>query len=172
MSIVIVTPVQYLVASKIHHVTLDENSSTNDLYVGGKSFNLPNRNFTITITYTPDITNPHGQSYSSDTRNCEVIVTGAVHAQTLFKELIEQIREQIPDQVYLDKALERMLSTMDIEGAKQIDIRDRHEKEYISKEIFNAIKRVTTKVSKPRKAKRNRKKVLRRPKKRNRRSAR
>lgn len=48
-----------------------------------------------------------------------VRITGEKPALKFFKELVQQIREQLPDQIYLDKMLDDILS-----GGK--DIHDEH----------------------------------------------
>lgn len=83
-------------------------------------------------------------SRNSDTRSIvNIKIIGEDAALRLFKELVQQVREQCPDQVYLDKMMEKILS------GQLGDVRDDTE---------------PVKASPTRKKKRAGKKVLRRAK--------
>ncbi len=161
---VIVTQNQYILASKINHVTMDEQLHTIELVgINGRRYSILDRYYQITVIYTPEasqVTNNFGNNSGNrgdEIRECSVIVRGAVNAHLVFKNLIQQIREQMPDQLYLDTALERMLTNTDMESLKDKDSKE----DDFKLEIKNATKPSTKKVRKPGKAKRTSKKVLR-----------
>src|SRR5574343_1343218 len=114
---VIVTQNQYILASKIHHITMDEQFDHKELYLhNGKRQTVVEKYFQITVIYTPDnsVQQHQGNARSDEVRECSVILRGSVNAHLVFKNLIQQIREQMPDQLYLDKALENMLAGVDL----------------------------------------------------------
>lgn len=162
---VIVTQNQYILASKINHITMDEQISTINLcHPNGRTYQTIDHQFQITVVYTPEVSHTinnnlqtHGNR-GDELRECTVVIRGAVHAYTVFKDLIQQIREQMPDQLYLDTALERMLTGVDMDALKDKDSNQ------FKLETKNAIKPSAKKVRKLGKAKRANKKVLRRTK--------
>ena len=159
MSIVIVTKNQYLLASKIHHIILNEGYEYVDVRnSAGRMIGVRENTYTINIIYTPEMTN--SQNNREERHDCNVTMRGKVHAYQVYKDLIQQIREQMPDALFLNKCLENLLSDEDflkIANSEQEDNR---------KSIEVMSDRRTKKVRKLRKAKRNNKKVLRRPGKR------
>ena len=61
---------------------------------------------TISITYKPD--NKNSNSYDGD--NClELRITEKAKAQSLYSEIIRQVQEQFPSDVFLDKLVNNML---------------------------------------------------------------
>lgn len=114
---VIVTQNQYILASKIHHITMDEQINYREVVINSRQNTVKEEYFQITIVYSPQDVNTQTQSHrsSDDMRECSVIIQSKFNAHKVFKDLIEQIREQMPDQLYLDKALERMLGSLDKE---------------------------------------------------------
>lgn len=161
---VIVTQNQYILASKINHVTMDEQVNTLELInPNGRRYSILDRYYQITVIYTPEnsqVQNQYGSTAGNrgdEVRECTVIVRGAVNSHLVFKNLIQQIREQMPDQLYLDTALERMLTGIDLDSLKDKDSQE----DDFKLEIKNATKPSPTKVRKPRKAKRTSKKILR-----------
>lgn len=159
MSIVIVTKNQYLLASKIHHIVLNEGHDYVDVRTkSGRTIGASESTYTINIIYTPEVTNVNNNR--EERHECTVTMRGRVHAYRVYKDLINQIREQMPDQLFLNKALEQLLSEDDfikIANAEAEDDRKCEETMY---------DRRPKKIRKPRKAKRNSKKVLRGPKRR------
>lgn len=155
---VIVTKNQYLLASKIHHVTLDEHVEFVDARAGGKLISVRNTHYTIHVIYSPDSINTNsGNNNSSrdEYKECNVTIRSKVDAHKVFNDLITQIREQMPDTLFLDKALERMLAGTDLDAAEIVDQRDRAKQAL--KDIFGGNNdRSTKKVRKPRKTKRKR----------------
>ena len=125
---VIVTQNQYILASKIHHVTMDEQTNHNEVRtVSGRYRTVIDRYFQITVIYTPEQTQQQmnqNNGRDPEQRECSVVIRGNVKAHLVFKNLIQQIREQMPDQLYLDTALERMLGGIDMEELKQKDLVD------------------------------------------------
>ena len=123
---VIVTQNQFIVASKIFHITMDEQVQHREIMIGNKYQSVLDSYWTIVVIYQPEV---HGysqnsnQNFGSDTRECTVNVRGAVDAHKCFRDLIEQIREQNPDQLFLDKALQKMIEGVDL-GALEIKDRD------------------------------------------------
>ena len=152
---VIVTQNQYILASKIFHVTLNEeydwksrsgNSSGRGMYREYK--------YTITVLYAPEVLTNNSRE---DKMECVVVIRGALNAYKIYKDLINQIREQLPDQLFLDKAIENILNQEDLEKIKIRDDNDLIEERLLNDAITNEVRRAG-------KAKRSRKKVLRRSK--------
>jgi len=171
--VVIVTQNQYLLASKIHHITMDENVNYIDAKTqSGRNISIRDVHFTITVIYSPELvqtSNSGTLRNQEEQRECTVVIRGAVNAHKVFKDIVEQIREQMPDQLYLDTALERMISGVDVSA---LALKDEDDKKDDLAGLFttlNQIKRSlndrsTKKVRKPGKTKRTSKKVLRRAK--------
>lgn len=169
---VIVTQNQYLLASKIHHITMDEQVNYQEVRgANGKQKTIADRYYQITIIYSPEsVTNSNGNQIrsSDEQRECSVIIRGAVDAHKVFHDLIQQIREQMPDQLFLDKALERMIANADFDLIEKADKRKKDDLDSLFelRKLFGGTvnDRSTKKVRKPRKAKRRSKKVLRKSK--------
>lgn len=159
MSLVIVTTNQYLIASKIHFVNLNEDSEHIDLGFGEHRKSFKKLTYNIHIVYTAESTG-NTNSTRDEHRECNLTIRGKVNAHRVFRDLIRQIREQTPDQLYLDAALEALLS-------KELSIVAEEEQQELlaAKEFGND--RSAKKVRGARKAKRRNKKVLRKPKRSN-----
>lgn len=125
MSFVIVTKNQYILASKIHHITMNEHTEYIDIRnSSGRVVSTKNNYFNITILYVPETTvQGHNGLGREDLRECHVTIKSAVNAHKVFQDLVSQIREQMPDQLYLDKALERMIGSVDI---KELEDQDKY----------------------------------------------
>lgn len=123
---VIVTKNQYLLASKIYHITLDENVNYIDARnKHGKNVSVKQTNYTIQVIYAPeDLSTPNHQQRNSEQRECSITIRSGVDAHKVFRDMVEQIREQLTDQLYLDKALEKMLGSIDLETMNKKDKRD------------------------------------------------
>lgn len=155
MSIVIVTRNQYIIAEKIHHITLDERKEYHDVRnPKGKLIGTTQRTFNISVIYTPD-SNTNGRN---DRTECNVHILTKVDAYKVYRDLIQQIREQSPDQLFLDKVLENLLTPDDI--AKINNEPPADDWALIESEEIRD-DRSAKKARKPRKAKRSSKKVLR-----------
>ncbi len=127
---VIVTQNQYLLASKIHHITMDEQVNYQDIRdERGRHRSIKDVHYVIQIIYAPENVNSNnGQLRSNDEqRECSVTIRTAVNAHKVFRDLIQQIREQMPDQLYLDTALERMISQIDLATLQAKDDQDKDE---------------------------------------------
>lgn len=162
MSIVIVTQNQYILASKIHHIVLNENYDHVDVGYGHNRRSIKELTYNINILYVCD---QGGSGYNNATRDelkeCNVSIRGKVNAHKVFRDLIRQIREQMPDQLFLDKALEGILSqSLDlIEKDEQIELKAA--KEFLDDRSPKKVRRV-------RKTKGTGKTVLRKTKRSNR----
>ena len=162
---VIVTQNQYILASKIHHVTMDESTNHQEIYLGnGRRKTITERFYQISVIYTPeDISNNISLSNNrnnNETRECTVNIRGAVNAHLVFKNLIQQIREQMPDQLYLDTAMERMIAGINMEDLQDRDVNSK------LPELETKDDRKPKKIRRARKTKRASKAVLRKSKKR------
>lgn len=71
---------------------------------------LPNNRFLPFYTIALNITPQNRGTSSDETEQVEIRICGEKAALSFFKELVTQIREQMPDQVYLDKMLEDILA--------------------------------------------------------------
>jgi hypothetical protein len=151
VSIVIVTNNQYIIASRIHHITLDESTDWRDIRnQNGRPISVKLDTYNITVVYTPEVSQNQGRN--DDTRECVVTLRGKVDAYRVYKNLIRQIREQMPDQLFLDKVIEGLLTE---EELTNIGLK---EEQTLMEELYND--RSATKVRSPRKTKRTSKKVL------------
>ena len=148
---VIVTQNQYILASKIHHITLDEHKELIEFRLNGKwqADVLPK--FTISIYYAPD----NGSSNVNDIRECVVYMTDKHDARKVYKDLISQIREQMPDQLYLDKAFENLLK-QDVDIKTDTERRSENRGFLLGKRLLGDYSDdgKSTKIRKPRKKKR------------------
>ena len=165
---VIVTQNQYLLAAKIHHIVMDEIVNYVEVRTTkGRTVSLRDAHFVIQIIYAPEnVANNNGQVRNQDEqRECSVTIRSAVNAYKVFKDLIQQIREQMPDQLYLDTALERMIANTDMASLAEKDAENEDDRWVASlTAVEKKNDRRAKKVHKPRKAKRVSKKVLRRTK--------
>lgn len=159
---VIVTQNQYILASKIHHITMDEQISYDEVRAPNSRYiSVKTKYYQITVIYSPDMSqSQHNNGRHDEIRECSVIIRGAVNAHLVFKNLIQQIREQMPDQLYLDKALENMLAGVDMTLLAEKDSNDD-----FKLEVKDAL-RSSKKVHSPRKTKGRGKAILRKSKKR------
>jgi hypothetical protein len=156
MGIVIVTRNQYIIADKIHHVLLDEHKEYHDVRnPKGRMVGVTQRYFNITIIYTPEATT-NGRN---DKAECSIKILAKVDAYKVYRDLIQQIREQSPDQLFLDKVLENLLTPDDLMKIEQEQINDDDDWSLDVSEAKSD--RSAKKARKPRKAKRANKKVLR-----------
>lgn len=180
MALVIVTQNQYIVASKILNICMDEQVNYVDVRLpSGKLSTGVERYYQIGVHYISEPMNSHHSNQSSgDYRECSVILRGAKNAHAVFNSIIEQIREQIPDDLFLAKALEKMLGNMDeaVIEAKDTNstfsIRDSKRKRPSKGKKMHILKEEekrdssSKKVRRTRKTKRASKDILRKPKKR------
>lgn len=114
---VIVTQNQYILAHKINHITMDEQVQYHEVRSSsGRYRTVIDKYFQITVIYIPEQTQANSSNgREPDPKECSVIIRGAASAHKVFANLIQQIREQMPDQLYLDTALERMLAGVNME---------------------------------------------------------
>lgn len=161
MSIVIVTKNQYLLCQRIHHIVLNELHDYSDVRnKAGRMVSVRENSYNINIIYTPEATNSHNTR--EERHDCNVTIKGKVDAYRVYKDLIQQIREQMPDQKFLDKALESLLTDEDFLKIETSSLDD----DCRTKCEEAPSDRRPKKIRRARKAKRNSKKVLRRPKRR------
>lgn len=127
MSLILVTQQCYLVCDKITYITLEQQHATdsdgNYLYTEAreptfieKLFRLKNGArrhkmvWVVTIDYTPE-SFQNGNSNRNSRESCTVSIDvfEKEDAVALFKEMVSQIRDQCPDQLYLDKLISNTL---------------------------------------------------------------
>lgn len=166
---VIVTQNQYLLASKIHHITMDENVNYVDVKTkNGRHMSLRDVHYSIQIIYSPEtVTSQNNGTLrnSEEHRECCVTIRTAVNAHKVFKDLIQQIREQMPDQLYLDTALERMIANMDMTALEERDLSDKKDECVLTVPMEKKrANRKPKKIRKSGKAKRGSKTLLRKSK--------
>jgi hypothetical protein len=157
---VIVTSNHYIIANKIQHITLDENTDFVDIRSkGGRYKTIVRPLYTITVVYEPDSGSNSGNgSFRDYTRECIITLRSKVDAHRIYKDLVQQIREQMPDQLYLDQAMENLLKRYDPEAFSSSEEKQLYK---LKEAMYDG---ETDKVRKPRKEKRRSKKVLRRTK--------
>ena len=112
---VLVTQNQYILAHKIHHITLDEVVNHDEVRSRvGKVISKKDISYIIHVVYSPEEVSTQNSGMMKNNyeqRECTVTIRNVVNAHKVFRDLIQQIREQMPDQLYLDTALERMIAT-------------------------------------------------------------
>lgn len=138
--IVIATDKMYVVANKIHSIYLDEDLETR--YLSGKKHDV--LGFLIKVTFEPDNSsiNLSQSSRSYDLMTVEFKVFGHKRAIQVYRDIVSQIREQCPDQVYLDRVAELFLARSIGDDPSTEEICLPREKERRSKEVLRrAVKR-------------------------------
>jgi hypothetical protein len=130
MAVIIVTKKCYIIAEKIHHITVSEEINTDHI----RPYNF----WQIEIHLERCSTT--GTNSQSRNETVSVNVGDRESAYRLFSEIVSQIREQIPDQLYLDKLISNFL------GGEALD----------EKSATEQFKPSTRKVSRTRKKKRRR----------------
>jgi len=148
--IVIATDKMYVVAKKIYSIYLDEDI---DLRYYGRS-RLTFFCYNIKITFEPDDAGNQTTitpSRSNDIMTVEFKVHGHSRAINVYKDIVNQIREQCPDQVYLDKIAESFLTRREEDDPSTTEICESGKEERRSKTLLRR-----TKVRPGRRGKRNR----------------
>ncbi len=135
--VVIVTDNCYLVCKAINYITI--NDFGEDQPKADFDFDMPRRRkqhqrsqrsltekerdarrvYRIVVDFVPLDGSPMPQqapTFSRSTRNSadtycvEMTITGKDNVHKVFRDMIEQLREQLPDQLFLDKLFERMFA--------------------------------------------------------------
>ena len=124
--LVIVTPNCYLICEAIHHITVSDSDKEEKQFITRRK---PNRRgirktsskrnkaaqskiYQITIEYVPLSNSQKNISMSNSNRETQTVtinVCGQERCYGLFRDMVSQIREQMPDQMYLDKIVEKIL---------------------------------------------------------------
>lgn len=130
MSIVLVTKQCYLVAERITYVSLEEaepDTETKSLWslLGKLYFKDARSRWLINISYTPvqskTATPNHNSGYGSNREemySLELSVIDHKAAMGLYKEIVNEIREQSKDQLYLDQLVDKFLTQSEEEDAE------------------------------------------------------
>lgn len=128
--IVIVTEKCYLVCESINFITIDEveedcakesapypySSSRRRKKKASKltrEERIQNARYKIVINFVPLARSGQGSPTSKnygDNSAVGIVVYGRSRCLQLFGSIVEQIREQMPDQIFLDKLVERLIS--------------------------------------------------------------
>ena len=104
--IAIATSRSFLLCESVNAMSLDS-----DYERSGRTNDVILRAYTININYNPVARNNNPPTHRSDSSgNLTIKVIGESTALQLFRELVQQIREQCPDQPYLDKMVENILT--------------------------------------------------------------
>ena len=124
-SIVIVTKQCYLLAEAINYITINEvrdddyvkldfdNSKKKSKKPTKKGTPDDARQFQIIVDFIPlqgTTTTLKSNHNSSGSVNVAVAVTGRERTLDLFAHMVDQIREQLPDQKFLDQMVEKFLT--------------------------------------------------------------
>ena len=114
---VIVTKNQYLLCEKIQHIIMNEQVQYQNYQKGGKTYAKKEYVYDIQIMYLPEGASAHngGNVSQHDYMHCQVRIRGKVDAYKVYKDLIQQVRESMPDKLFLDKAMENLLTDEDFE---------------------------------------------------------
>jgi hypothetical protein len=108
--IVIATEKMFINAKKIHSIFLDEEADYEIVKKNKKTLFY----YTLRINFTP--TNEESLNHANNSSRYENImcvdfkIYGHKRAVKLYKDIVSQIREQCPDQLYLDKIADTFLS--------------------------------------------------------------
>ena len=112
-NIIIVTGNCYLICEGINYIRLSELElvSEDDDYSRKRrkrERTLPDskRAYQILIDFIPVQTPTQAAHNRRDTESVAINVVGKKESQLLFKEMLQQIREQMPDKLFLDKLVE------------------------------------------------------------------
>lgn len=137
--VVIATDKMYLVGKRIYSVFMDEDVESRS--IRNKKEEI--FSYLIRVSFEPEDSAVLGTSLSSrsnDIMTVEFKVYGHKRATEVYRDIVRQIREQCPDQLYLDKIAEDFLarSTDDISTAEICRAR---ETERRSKEVLRRSKR-------------------------------
>lgn len=135
--ITIVTDRLYLVTEKIISIYINEYF---DNY-GPGSRRVYLHEYSIYINFVPTDSNGSNNIRNDSSETVQIKGFGLKRTSLLFKDIVRQIREQCPDQLYLDKVVDGFLSqeVSDDAGANQIH-RIRKEKRR-SKKVLRRAKR-------------------------------
>jgi hypothetical protein len=145
---VIVTRNHYVIAAKIHHITLDENIDYVDVRSkSGRYKSVPRQKYTITMVYVAD-GGSNNSNNRDDVRECVIELGSKYDAHLIYRDLIKQIREQMPDQLYMDTALDHLLNQYPIDQIAESEKNDIAKKEGLLSD------RRAKKIRSPRKKKR------------------
>lgn len=113
MSIVVVTSRCFLIAERITYITLQDRFVDNyvvkkKLFGKDKTINQPVPRCHISLSYDikPVVVN---NGYTPEAQHIDIEFDSKTEALQVFTAMVEQIREQSPDELYLDKLMERML---------------------------------------------------------------
>ncbi len=99
--ITLVTSKAYIIAERVNFVTLQ--IAVDDY----RNLKDTERLYDIVIEYVPITYNSNGSAHPE---NVAIRVRGEKTAHDLIKAMVSQIREQCPDQLYLDKVAEKFLA--------------------------------------------------------------
>lgn len=135
--IVIATDMMYLVGKRIYSIYIDEDIETR--YVKRRKVDIAS--YLIKVTFEPDdlAQNPNS-SRSNDIMTVEYKVYGRSRALHAYRDIVQQIREQCPDQLYLDKIAERFLARSIEDDACTAEICEIGETERRSEEVLRRTK--------------------------------
>lgn len=140
-SIVIVTKQCYLICEAINYIAVNEirdsdaenalkNYGVNKRKVKKKTMNLRERvkyhkteqlhKITIDFIAAPTHSGPNAPrngGTGSETSSVDITVRGNDRCMALYNSMVNQIREQMPDQVYLDNLIDKFLIDNKVEDA-------------------------------------------------------
>lgn len=125
-SVVIVTSQCYLLAESINYIVINEVDDSDDKEWRPTSaknrkirktnkvvrdYILERKPFNIVIDFVPK-GQPQNQNKGSSDESSVITITvhGLKRCVLMFHDIVEQLREQIPDQMFLDKLVEKLLT--------------------------------------------------------------
>ena len=106
--VVIVTERTYIVSNKIHSMYVEETLEEHNNPNGRGVLQIPLT--IIHVRFEPYNGNSQQAPSRTDDYGVEVKVYSRKKAIELFKSMVQQVREQCPDQVYLDRIAESFLA--------------------------------------------------------------
>ena len=104
--ITLVTSRVYLLCERINHIIMQAEYEQTHRHNPHSGLIV---SYNIYISFTPLASASHSQ-IGDEERQMIVKVHGEKHSQRLYNEIVTQLREQLPDQMYLDKMLDKILS--------------------------------------------------------------
>lgn len=132
-SIVIVTKQCYLICEAINFIVINEtdNNDHKNIFATAKKARkakkptkaqlakFDNKQFQIVIDFVPvgGVNNgPIKRSSNDESTSVAINITGREQTLNLFTHMVEQIREQIPDHVFMDKMVDDFLQEVGKHG--------------------------------------------------------
>ena len=123
-ALVIVTDQCYLICESINFITVNDRQDQDRDSIWSTSHKNKRKfrslkekrrfiddeaTYSIVINFIPEVKGAGVLSKKDTAEEVNISVKGRKNCLSLYKEMVSQIREQLPDQLYLDKMVEKIL---------------------------------------------------------------